>query len=156
MGLTQHKARGDDESLPSHLTLVKLLHVECPVPWYKAFQKPLFSVYGKREPLKFVLVKFCPTMCAPTTPSASCTGRCRAVRALWELSSKAQCPGSRAFHGVITNYVSICQRCIPGKYSCFTELTQPFECQAWEIVIVGDFAKCTVILSQGCYAECKA
>jgi hypothetical protein len=52
--------------------------------------------------------------------------------------------------------VSICQRCIPGKYSCFTELTQPFECQAWEIVIVGDFAKCTVILSQGCYAECKA
>jgi hypothetical protein len=95
------KAWGD-ESLPSHLTLVKLLHVECPVPWYKALQEPLSTVHGKREPLKFVPVKFCPITCPPTTASASCTGRCRAVRALRELSSKAQCPDSRAFHGVNT------------------------------------------------------
>ncbi len=129
--------------------------------------KSLSLLFMEREPLKFVPVKFCPVTCPPTTASASCTGRCRAVRALRELSSKAQCPDSRAFHGVISKDLSIClvemciiqmkcRRCIPGKFFCFTELTQPFECQAWEIVSEGDFAKCTVIFSQGCYAECEA
>ncbi len=91
--------------------------------------KSFSLLFMEREPFTFVPVKFCPLMCPPTTASASCTGRCRAVRALLELSSKAQCPDSRAFHGVITKDLSI----------CLVEMHDPNEMwkmSPWEILLL--------------------